>query len=469
MRLFGLNITRETKALPASLSPPSDRGWVRLIAESFAGAWQQNVEIRLEDVLGHSAVYACVSLIAADISKLRLKLVSQDENGIWSEIKSSAFSPVINKPNRYQTRITFYEQWIASKLIHGNTYVLKQRDNRNVVSAMYILDPTRVKPLVADDGEVFYELSRDNLSGVQDEYLIVPASEIIHDLMVPLYHPLVGVSPIYACGLSAIQGRNIQTYSTKFFENQAQPGGILTAPGNIPQETADRIKYHWQQNYTGNNAGKVAVLGDGLKFERMATNAVDAQLIDQLKLSAEAVCSCFHVPPYMIGVGPMPSYNNIQALTLAYYSQCLQKLIESLELCLDEGLELTASGYGTWFDEDNLLRMDTATLLDTTVKGISGSLFTTNEGRRKFEMKPVEGGDSIRSQQQYYDIEALAERDRNDPFAKPAPSLAPPAATPALPAPSNEEEKNAGRRYVRRDLSGAILRAARQDDGRVAA
>jgi hypothetical protein len=56
-------------------------------------------------------------------------LVEQDSNGIWKEVDVAAFSPVLRKPNRYQNRIKFIEQWVVSKLLHGNTYVLKQRDN----------------------------------------------------------------------------------------------------------------------------------------------------------------------------------------------------------------------------------------------------------------------------------------------------------------------------------------------------
>jgi phage portal protein BeeE len=70
---------------------------------------------------------------------------------------------------------------------------------------MYVLDPFRTKPLVAPDGSVYYQLSKDNLAGVEDA-VTVPASEIIHDTMTPLYHPLCGVSPLYACGVAASQG-----------------------------------------------------------------------------------------------------------------------------------------------------------------------------------------------------------------------------------------------------------------------
>ena len=57
------------------------------------------------------------------------------------ETESSAFSPVLRRPNRYQNRIQFIAQWVTTKLVHGNTYVLKERDQRGIVTALYILDP----------------------------------------------------------------------------------------------------------------------------------------------------------------------------------------------------------------------------------------------------------------------------------------------------------------------------------------
>lgn len=423
MRIFGLNITRATA--PATLRPVDNRGgWWPIIREPFTGAWQRNIDEKPANVLSYPPAYSCVTLIASDISKLQCRLVAEDSNGIWNPVTSPAFSPVLRRPNHYQNRIKFFETWVVSKLVHGNTYVLKVRDARNVVTALYVLDPQRVQVLVSPSGDVFYQLQRDDLSLIpeQEDTVAVPAREIIHDVMVPLFHPLCGVSPIYACALAAVQGLKIQGNSTQFFANGSNPGGILTAPGAISDETAARLKAHWDDNYTGANVGKVAVLGDGLKYEQMAINAIDAQLIEQLKWTAETVASCFHVPAYMVGIGPMPTYNNIQALNQQYYTQCLQALIEAIELLLDEGLELPAP-FGTEFDLDGLLRMDTATQYSAIADGIKGGFLAPNEGRAKINLKPVKGGETPYLQQQNFSLAALAERDRNEPFAKPAPSL----------------------------------------------
>lgn len=394
-------------------SVENTRGWWPLVREWAAGVWQTNADpISLDTAASFFAVYACMTLIARDISKMRLRLVEETGEGIWRETSSPAFSPVLRKPNHYQNRIQFIEWWITSKLTHGNTYVLKLRDERYVTTRLMILDPTRVTVLVGVDGSVFYRLKTDNLSGIPEskEGVIVPAREIIHDTMSPLFHPLVGVTPLYACGLAASQGLNIQQSSWRFFGNGGQPGGSLSTDQHIDTETADRLKEQFYTNFTGQNAGKLLVLGDGLKYEPMAMSARDSLQTDQLTQAAKVVCACFHVPPYKIGIEPAPSYNNIEALEQEYYAQALQPLIEAIELLLDEGLELPAP-YGTEFDIGDLVRMDSqgqATYVQTLV---GAGVMTPNEGRKLIGYGPVPGGEQPFIQEQNWPLNVLTQRD----------------------------------------------------------
>jgi HK97 family phage portal protein len=408
-----------------SLYPIDDRGWIPIVFESFLGAFQQNVELSADVALAHPTVYACVTQIAADIGKLRLRL-TEFKKGIWEEVDSPAFSPVLRKPNGYQTRQKFMEQWVISKLIWGNTYVLKERDSRQIVTGMHVLDPTKVQVLVSDNGSVFYRLSKDYLPDLETDIPTAPAYEIIHDTMECLFHPLVGIPPLFAGNLATLQGLNIQKASTAFFGNNSRPGGILTAPGVISQPTADRLKTEWETKFTGENAGKVAVLGDGLKYEPLAQTAVDSQLIEQLKWSDEKICSIFKVPPYKIYVGPMPTYDNAEVLDKIYYAGCLQRLIEGIEQLLDDGLSLPAK-YETEFDLDDLMRMDSALQMRTAAEGVKAGIMAPNEGRRKLSLPPVKGGETPYLQQQNYSLSALDERDRNNPLGAP---VKPPLALP---------------------------------------
>lgn len=433
----------------AAVSPLSLRDVWGPVREAFAGAWQKNVVVdNRECVLAFAAVYACVTRIANDIAKLRIKLVEQDSDGIWTEVaRSSPYLGVLVKPNRYQNRIQFLADWLLMKLLFGNTYVLKQRDQRGIVVAMYVLDSRRVKPLVTPDGGVYYQLSSDYLAGLPSG-ATVPASEIIHDRGPTLFHTLCGVSPIFACGASATQGNRIQANSAKFFENMSRPSGHLTAPGTIDEATANRLKADFEANFGGGNIGRLLVTGDDLKYEPMTIPAEDAQLIEQLKWTVEDVARAFAMPLYKIGAGPVPTSNNVEALHGQYYTDCLQVYIEAIELALDEGLGLTnvdGRVYGTELDLDGLLRMDSATQFEVLAKGVSGALIMPNEARKRLNLPPVKGGNQLFLQEQNYSLEALAKRDsKPDPWAKEMPaaaSLPAPSAAPSpAPAPAPTEQ-----------------------------
>lgn len=425
MRFLGWEITRRKD----TLVPQDGRGWYRIL-EPFTGAWQRNVECDAPARLtAFSAVYACIDYIASDISTLPLNLVKKDDDGIWSVVDGdSPFWPVLRKPNAYQNRAQFIQLWLISKLTTGNTYALKERDGRGVVRRLYILDPSKVQARYTDDGRVFYALATDTLNGLPGD-VNVPSSEIIHDLAVPLFHPLAGVSPLYSCGMAATMGARIQQQSATFFANGARPSGILSSDGEIKDELAEKYKTRWQEGYTGPNAGKVAVLGNGLKYQTIAMQADQAQLIEQLRWTAQDVARAFGVPAYMIGADSQPGTQTAATEATRNYLRVLRKYIENIELCLDEGLGIgpamgsgETANLGTEFDVDVLQRMDQAALVVAEKEAVGAGIKSPNEARRRFNLSPVKGGASPLLQQQYYSLEALAERDENGPFAKPEPA-----------------------------------------------
>lgn len=436
MRIFGRELTFKR----APMSPPGTGmgGWWPIIKEPYSGAWQKNDTWTNESVLAHYAVYACVTLISNDIGKLRQRLMELGANGIWTETTSPSFSPVLKKPNNYQNHVQFKQWWQTSKLMNGNAYGLKRRDARGVVTTIYLLDPCRVLPLITGDGSIYYQLSNDNLNRVGDG-VTVPASEIIHDRMNCLFHPLVGVSPLFAAARAACQSLKMQNDSSTFFENGARPGGILSAPGAISDETAARLKDHWDANYTGQNAGKVAVVGDDLKFQQMKMSATDSQLIEQFRLTAEMVCTAFHVPASKVGVTTAANGVTAEQENQKYYSDCIQVLCEEYEACMDDGLALPIQ-YGVELDINGLLRMDKGSLVETLAAAVKGGIMTPNAAMAELNQPPVEGGDTVYLQQQNYSLQALAKRDaKEDPFSTGQSVSTQPAASTTAEEPTDEQ------------------------------
>jgi phage portal protein BeeE len=144
-------------------------------------------------------------------------------------------------------------------------------------------------------------------------------------------------------------------------------------------------------------------------------------MVEQMKWSDEKICSVYKVPPYKVHVGAPPTYQQSETLDRKYYSDCLQRHIEAIEVLLDEGLALPTR-YGTEFCLEDLMRMDFTLKMDTAVKGVGGGIYSPNEARQKFNLPPVKGGQTPYLQQQNFSLAALDERDKDKPFAKPEPA-----------------------------------------------
>lgn len=401
----------------ASTAQPVNGGDVwHTIHDPYTGAWQRNEEIEVSknDQMRHHAVFACVSLITRDIGKLKIK-TKKKVDGV-SQVCESHINKLLKKPNDFQNWQQFAEAWSTSKATAGNVYVWKVRNIYGDIWKLLILNPERVKPLVDPNGNIFYQVRRDRLFDLADD-VVIPASEIMHDRFNCFYHPLVGLSPITACALSASQGISIQRNAQAFFANASRPSGILVAPGVISEQTSKELKDNWQKNYSGKGNGGTAVMGDGMTYVPISVAANDAQLVEQLKMSGEIVCTAFSVPAFKVGLAPLPS-GKVSDHNDIYYSDCLQHYIESIEALLNQHLDLE-DGVEVEFDLEALLRMDSGSQMTYLKEGIGAAILSPNEARAKLGYAAVSGGESPMIQQQNFSLAAIAKRDTSaDPFAK---------------------------------------------------
>lgn len=407
-----------TKAARSLIDAQRSTGWLNgLVSEPFSGAWQRNLESanpRDPNMLAFSAVYACVTIVSGDMAKLSTYIERESKTTPQRErVYNHPASYLVERPNAYQTMPELIQLHFAAKLMRGNAYLYKEFDERGVVSELHPLQPDGVRPLIAPGGDVFYQLaynstdfmSIDDILGAGESVgqgvdRVVPADRIIHDRMNCLYHPLVGVSPIFASASSAMMGARILMNSEKIFANMSHPSGVLSSTQTINDVTAERLKREWASRYSGGSYGRTAVLGDGLTWSPMILNPIDAQLIDQLRFSIEDIARVFRVPLYLLADLTKTSYRNSEQMARAYYQGCLQTHIKMTEDRFKQGLNLER-----WlrfrFDLDDLFRMEMDARFSSYKTALDAGILSINEVRAKEGLGPVEGGNEPRVQVQY--------------------------------------------------------------------
>ena len=261
---------------------------------------------------------------------------------------------------------------VLSLLLHGNAYLLKNRDERGVVNQLYVLDPSRVKVLVAPDGSVYYELQPNDLAGIAvsaDPPIIGPAREIIHVRINCFFHPLMGISPLYAVAGAVSQAQAIQSSSSAFFANGGRSPFALIAPTKLDPASSARA----QAEAAKFKSSGTMVLELGMQIVPMPTTAADTQLIAQLGWTEETIAKCFRFPISLLNSAKQPPYANAEASQLQY-KVCLEPYMTSIANGLSTGLELPLY-LKVEFDDTLLIWMDTATRTkaarDAIVAGMS--------------------------------------------------------------------------------------------------
>ena len=432
--------------------------WPGSVPHEFrTGAWQRNLTCAAEDLTAFSAVYACVTIISGDIAKLGLKLWRDLEGGGRVKATTHPYWRLFHHPNDWQSVVEFVQQWVTSVLLTGNAYVLMRRDARGVVQSLHVLDPRRVRVYVSEQGEPAYRVSEDPLAAVFELQEFVPARDMIHDRMNPLFHPLVGVSPIISAAGAASAGNHILAQSDAFFGQMSRPSGLLIpqTPGVIPPQTIKELKDTWTANYGGaGNAGRVAVLPANMDWKPMVMTAVDAQLIEQLKFSVEDVARAYRVPGFMLGDLTKVSYRNAEQLTRIYHQGCLQYHLERIEWRLDASLEL-ATDVSAEFDLTALFRMESDVRATTSAAWLAAGVKSINEVRAEEGLTPVKGGEKPRLQVQYQPLDAPP--PAVPPPTEPPPPAGAPAEDPEEDPPEPDEERAA---RLRRGVLARMAEAA---------
>lgn len=395
------------------VAPSVGRGWWFTVREPFTGAWQKNQEKYFATIFNYPTLYACINRIVSDIGKLPFVVCRRGRGGVWERDDASSVHRILRSPNHYQTEAQFRELWILSKLLCGNAYILIGRDSSGAIESLHVLDWRHVYPMVTESGQVFYQLYTDKLNGVKlsDDYpygnLVVPASEIVHDRMNCIFHPLIGVPPLAATYLPAMKNFKI-IHSTDELFGAGQLGGILTAPAGISEDDADYITKYWQNTF-GDERGKVAVLGADMKFTNFAQKASDYQMVEQLKYSDEQICQPFGVPLYKIGLGTMPSGSSLYESEQIYFGQALQAHVYAMEILLNLAFKMRDSER-IHLDTQVMIRLDETKRAEVEAKLVGGMVKTPNESRQDFNLPPIAGGDTLWGQHQDYPLGMLADR-----------------------------------------------------------
>jgi HK97 family phage portal protein len=346
-----------------------------------------------------AAVYACVNILAYDIAKLGAAIFRGDRVGKRQKATDHFLSPLFKQPAPWLTWFEFCGMMQTAVLLRGNGYAVILRDGRGTPQMLVPINPDRVALWEAPNGALFYMVTRSGLhemAVLRDEPLLIAAEDIFH-LKALTLNGLLGLSPISmareAIGLAIAQ----EQLASRWAANGAKPSGILTTQQKLTPEAATRIADDWKKLNSGlYNAGKTAILEQGLEWKALAMTSQDMEFIAARDFQLAEIARVYRVPLHMLGVLTRTTGNTITQQAQEYLNYSLSTWIEMWEQRIPFTFGVNTDQMFIEFDVDRLLRADISTRYAAHRIALGGSGWrTVNEVRADEGEDKVEGGDTV--------------------------------------------------------------------------
>ena len=381
--LFGFGQARDKPVDKAA-----DAGYSFLFGRTTSGK-----PVNERTAMQTTAVYACVRILAEAVASLPLHVYEyQDDGGKKLVHDHPLYYLLHDEPNPEMTSFVFRETLMSHLLIWGNAYAQIIRDGAGRVLGLYPLLPDKMDVQRDDRGNIYYVYSRNSDENPMfKEYgdIRLKAEEVLH---IPGlgFDGLIGYSPIAMAKNAVGMTLACEEYGASFFENGANPGGVLEHPGVLKDPS--KVRESWNSVYRGvNNAHKIAVLEEGMKYQQIGIPPEEAQFLETRKFQINEIARLYRIPPHMIGDLDKSSFSNIEQQSLEFVKYTLDPWVIRWEQSLQRSLLLPGEK-GKYFiklNVDGLLRGDYQSRMNGYAVGRQNGWFSANDIREMENMNPI--------------------------------------------------------------------------------
>ena len=387
--LFGFGQARDKPVDKAA-----DAGYSFLFGRTTSGK-----PVNERTAMQTTAVYACVRILAEAVASLPLHVYEyQDDGGKKLVHDHPLYYLLHDEPNPEMTSFVFRETLMSHLLIWGNAYAQIIRDGAGRVLGLYPLLPDKMDVQRDDKGNIYYVYSRNSDENPMfKEYgnIKLKAEDVLH---IPGlgFDGLIGYSPIAMAKNAVGMTLACEEYGASFFANGANPGGVLEHPGVLKDPS--KVRESWNSVYRGvNNAHKIAVLEEGMKYQQIGIPPEEAQFLETRKFQINEIARLYRIPPHMVGDLDKSSFSNIEQQSLKFVKYTLDPWVIRWEQSLQRSLLLPGEK-GKYFiklNVDGLLRGDYQSRMNGYAVGRQNGWFSANDIREMENLNPIpdeEGG-----------------------------------------------------------------------------
>lgn len=371
-----------------------------------------------QEALKISAFYRAVDIRSDSIGKYP---VSVKNMATRQEVPNHYLGKVLwDRPNEAMSPFSYRKLVEYQRLVLGNAYVWISRDGAGRPVELIPLPPGTCETYIdPDTGNLWYLAVNPK---TKEPYRLNPA-DVLHYKGFSV-NGIDGMSVLsYAANTLTVAAAR-DAYESSVYENGGRPSGILytdtdlsnagrRAPnGDTQMGLKDRIRQEWDRVHSGpNNAFRIAVLDNGLKYQAISMSNSDQQFVENKAVTVEDIARFTGVPLHKLYTGKQ-SYESNEANSLDYVKDTMHPAVCQYEQ-EDSYKLLTASerAKNLWLPRNMMaeLRADFSTRADWYKAMRQMGVYSVNDILRKEDEPDVVGGDSRYASLNYVPLEHFDE------------------------------------------------------------
>lgn len=372
------------------------RKWFRSRVEKGVEFWGAPLSasgkvVTAESAKTIAAVHACIKVLAETYASVPLIMYRRTAgDGRERATTHPLYFLLHDEPNPFQTSYEWREMTAGHCLLRGNAYSQIQIDGSGNITALMPLHPDRVFPVLLNGTDLIYRYTpRDG------QMITFAADEILH-IKCMADDMIVGQNPIHYH--RDVFGRALaeHEYGSKYFANNARPSGVLEHPGEMGEEEQKTFRRGWEQAFSGSqNAFRIAILEEGMKWQQLQVNNNDAQWIESCRLTVHDICRIFGVPPHLIGEMERATFSNIEQKGQDFVTYTMHPHFVRSEKRFSKSLLLPREKKKYYFEflVDGLMRGDFVSRQNGYKVGHEGGWLSVNDIRRMENLNVIADGD----------------------------------------------------------------------------
>jgi HK97 family phage portal protein len=320
------------------------------------GRTDSGVRVSEMSSLQVGTIYSCVNILSDGVASLPWHIYSHGESEGRDSKELARNNPLYDlirhQPNPEMNMVALLKVMMVHVVLWGNAFVEIERSKTTAqpvalwprsphkTRAIRLIQPMMLEGDLLTSGTMLYETNDAYRGGdmleSKDSYVqlcqrrLILAEDMIHVSGLSL-DGRVGQSLTWACRQAIGLSMAAEKYAAKFFGNGARPAGVLTFPNKQDDDVIENIRRSWAEGHGGENVHKVAVLEEGVKFEKIAATPEEGQLLDTRKFQRQELAAMFGVPLFLLGEVEKSGKSNVEQTALSFLTFGLNPWIVKFE------------------------------------------------------------------------------------------------------------------------------------------